>query len=122
MSSSWLFLSGVILAAIISSLVVAYLQRPLLRILIDLCGTDDRAKFWIAFSNVTVFLTPILFALHHRPDDSSSSMFQLADQLEVALLGLVISVFVLGFVLSRFIPPATAGTQPKAAVMGQIQN
>ena len=119
MNSSWLFLSGVVLTAAISILVVVYLQRPLLRILIDLCGTEDRAKFWLAFSNVTVCLTPLLFALHHRPEDSAaSSVFQLADQLEGALLGLVISVFVLGFVLGRFIPRRSGGTQTQQAVNG----
>jgi len=109
-SNSLLFLSGVLLTAMASVLVVAYFERPLFRILTDHCRSDDLAKFGIAFSNVTVVLTPILFAPRNRPDDSvPNAIFKLADQLQTALLGLVISVFV----LARFITRPGVCAQPK---------
>jgi hypothetical protein len=117
MNANWLFVCGVAVAAAVSLAVVAYLRRPLLRILVDLCGHEDRAKFWLAFSNVTVTLTPLLFALHQRPstDSHAAPIFEFADQLEIALLGLVISVFVLGFVLGRFIPRGQRSVTEKQA-------
>jgi len=117
MSAHWLFLCGLAVAAGASLAVVAYLRRSLLRILVDLCGSEDRARFWLAFSNVTVTLVPLLFALHQRPsaDSHAAPIFEFADQLEIALLGLVISVFVLGFVLGRFIPRGQTAMSEKQA-------
>lgn len=100
------FLIGLGLTLGSAVLVVAYLQGPLKTILIDLCGTVERARFWTAFSNVTLTPVPLIFALHHHPESGSfqSLVFELGVQLEGALTGLVVSVVVLGFVLSAFIP------------------
>ena len=105
MNAAWLFASGLVVTIAVSALTLAYLRRPLVRILVDLCGTEDRAGFWLAFSNVTMFLIPVLFALHRHPASASfvEAIFGIGDQLEAALLGLVVSVAALGLVLSRFI-------------------
>ena len=101
--------------------VVLYLKPFLRTILVELCGTAERAGFWLAFSNVTLVLTPLIFALHFRsePEERVSLIFALGTQLEGALLGLVVSVIILGMVISRFIPPVRprvpAGPQPGAA-------
>ncbi|MGB0035335.1 MAG: hypothetical protein WBP79_07670 [Candidatus Acidiferrales bacterium] len=119
MNASWIFLGGLFVTAAASILVVSYLHGPLLKLLEDLCGTDDRAKFWLAFSNVTLILTPLLFALHHRPsaNSTSNSVFELAGQLEIALMGLVASVIAMGFVLGRFIRRSQPIAQEKHAAM-----
>jgi len=80
-------------------------------VLIDLCGTAPRAAFWAAFSNVTIGLTPVIFAMHYRPDGTTPALFAIGTQIEWALAGLLLSVMVLGFVLSRFIirQPVPAG-------------
>lgn len=123
MNNSSLFIIGVVLAETTSVLVVAYLHGPLYRILADLCGSGERATFWMAFSNVTIVLTPLLFALHNRPDDSvSNSVFKVADQLQSALLGLIVSVLVMGFVVGSFIKRASAGTPAKQSLTGAIQS
>ena len=67
MSPVALFLVGVAVTAALAIAVVWYLKPYLHDVLVDLCGTAPRAAFWTAFSNVTVALTPILFALHYRP-------------------------------------------------------
>ena len=86
------------------SAVVWYLKPSLQGILLDLCGTAERAAFWTAFSNVTIGLTPLIFAMHYRPTDPrTSAVFDIGSQLELALAGLLVSVVVLGFVLNRFI-------------------
>ncbi|MGH9773339.1 MAG: hypothetical protein ACRD50_00145 [Candidatus Acidiferrales bacterium] len=105
MTPSWIFISGLGTALFVSLIVIAYLQAPLKSMLVDLCGTEARANFWKAFSNVAIFLTPLIFALHH-PDASQdeSALFTLASQLERALAGLITAVLILGFVLAMFIP------------------
>lgn len=106
MNAAWLFVCGLVVTMTASALTLAYLRHSLRRILVDLCGTDDRAAFWLAFSNVTLFFIPVLFALHSHPVSGSfaEAIFGIGDQLEAALLGLVVSVVALGLVLSRFIP------------------
>jgi hypothetical protein len=105
MQSVTLFLVGVASTAAISSAVVWYLKPYLQPVLVDLCGTNARAAFWTAFSNVTIGLTPIIFAMHYRPDPgpNTAAVFEIGTQIEWALAGLLFSVVLLGMVLSRFI-------------------
>jgi hypothetical protein len=63
MNLSLLFLSGLAVTAIVAFSVVAYLQRPLRKLLGGLCGNDDRAQFWTVFSNLTVAFVPSVAAL-----------------------------------------------------------
>jgi hypothetical protein len=106
MSPVALFLVGVTLTAALAIGVVSYLKPYLYDVLIDLCGTATRAAFWTAFSTVTVALTPIMFALHYRPDTSEPvhAVFEIGSQLERALGGLLLSVVLLAVVLAKFIP------------------
>jgi hypothetical protein len=106
MNAVAVFLTGVASTAIISIAVVWYLKPSLQAVLVDLCGTATRASFWTAFSTVTVALTPMMFALHYRPDASAPhAVFEIGSQLEWALAGLLLSVLLLGIVLAKFIPP-----------------
>ncbi|HLW78371.1 MAG TPA: hypothetical protein VKU44_02130 [Terriglobia bacterium] len=111
MSVSQIFLASAGTTAILSFLAVAYLKPHLKRILIDLCGTEERASFWTAFSNVALVLMPLIFAMHYRPGagPETSPVLEMGTQLEWALIGLVASVLVLGFVVSMFIPRRPAG-------------
>ena len=86
--------------------VVIYLRPHLRAILNDLCGTEARAHFWTAFSNIVLVLAPIIFALSSRPEggDGTATFFDVSSQLQRGLIGLVGAVIVLGIVLSRFIP------------------
>jgi hypothetical protein len=110
MSPVALFLVGVAVTTALAIAVVWYLKPYLHAVLIDLCGTEPRAAFWTAFSNVTVALTPVLFALHYRPNTSHDAyaVFEIGSQLEWALGGLLLSVILLALVLAKFIPPREA--------------
>ena len=106
MSPVGVFLVGVATTALLSIAVVWYLKPSLQDVLVDLCGTTPRASFWTAFSTVTVALTPMMFALHYRPDAAAEhAVFEIGSQLEWALAGLLLSVLLLGIVLAKFIPP-----------------
>src|SRR5712692_4821928 len=110
MSETTLFLSGVAVALLVSMAVVIYLRPHLYTILRDLCATPERAAFWTAFSNVTISLVPLIFAMQYRPmvEKGTPVVFEIGTQVKWALIGLIVSVVILGFVISRFIPRAQA--------------
>ena len=112
-----LYLAGAITTLLISLIVVFYLRKPLRGILVDLCGTAERANFWRAFSNVTFVLVPFVFALEHPSGDAGEggislrqAMDAFTSELSRALVGLIVSVFVMGLVLSAYIPRRRAET------------
>jgi hypothetical protein len=106
MNTSMLFALGLGCTLVVSVLVVWYLRRPLEKILTELCGNQDRAEFWTAFSAVTVGLMPVIFALSYGPETSPNTppLLEIAAQLKWGLIGMVSSVVVLGWVVGRFIP------------------
>jgi len=105
MTTSVLFLVGLGLTLITTLAIVAYLRSPLHSILVELCGTRERAAFWVTFSNVTMTLVPLIFAMQYTPDlkAGSSAVLELAAQLKWGLAGLLFAVLILGWVLRGFI-------------------
>ena len=82
-----------------------YLRRPLRNILIELCGNEQRAEFWTAFSAVTLGVVPVIFAIACRPapGPGAPAVFELADQIKWGLVGVMGSVVTLGWVIGRSI-------------------
>jgi len=107
-----MFFLGLVVTTALAFTVVWYIKSPLSAILRDLCGTNERAAFWMAFTNVTLILVPMIFAMEFYPDAGQVSpvAFQLIGQLKWALIGLIASVAGLGFVLRSLI---YAGAQPR---------
>jgi len=105
MTASFLFLVGLGLTLVTALGIVVYMRSPLHNILVELCGTCERAAFWVSFSNVTITLVPLIFAMHYTPDvkTGNAAVFELATQLKWALAGLLFAVLILGWVLSGFI-------------------
>jgi len=117
MQAPGVYLGGVTVTFITSLLVVAYLRSPLRAILTDLCGTVERANFWLAFSNVTLVLVPLSFALSNQPqmDAIRPVALEVSTQLRMAFIGLAITVVILGIVIGGFIPrvrPQTSTGHP----------
>jgi hypothetical protein len=96
------FVFGLIVTMGVVFVVLLYLRNPLQAILKDLCGTDERARFWTAFSNTVVFLVPLALALDHQPalNGTEPSVFVISGQIESAVMGLIVSVMAVGIVLS----------------------
>jgi hypothetical protein len=115
---SILFLLGLLLTLIATFAIVIYLRHPLHRILVELCGTEERAEFWGSFSNVTITLVPLIFAMQYTPElkAGTTPILELAAQFKWALAGLLAAVLILGWVISSFIRRETAPTvSPKPA-------
>ncbi|SMC53860.1 hypothetical protein SAMN06297251_103251 [Fulvimarina manganoxydans] len=43
-----------------AALIFSILYRPLLKSVIDLCGTENRDRFWTIYSGIMIVLSPIL--------------------------------------------------------------
>ena len=106
MSDTVIFVVGLGITLVVTLAVVVYLRPHLRKILIDLCGTEERGDFWTAFSNVTIVLVPVICAMFSPPQSSEgrAAFFEINSQLKWALIGLVGTVVLLGLVISRFIP------------------
>jgi hypothetical protein len=106
MSAVAVYLSGLALTMGVVSFALRYLRNPLEDILTDLCGTSERARFWLSFSNVILFLVPFVLALDHRSEafNWQTTIFDLGAQIETATIGFGVSVLVVGFMISRYIP------------------
>lgn len=98
------FVVEVTLTLIISALLVVYLRPFLRKILIDLCGTEDRAQFWMAFSNILLIGLPVIFALNYSPLAGSPEalFFEVASKLSGNLGALLFALIGVGFIVSFF--------------------
>jgi hypothetical protein len=98
------FIIEVALTLVISSLLVRYFRPFLRKILIDLCGTEDRAQFWTAFSNILLIGMPVIFALNYHPEarNAEELFFEVAGKLSGNLGGMLVSLLGIGFIVSIF--------------------
>jgi hypothetical protein len=98
------YLIGLGLTLIATGAVVVCLRRSLRRILLDLCGTEPRGDFWTAFSVVLLILVPLIFAMIQPVGgrESPGAFFDIALQLKLALIGLVVALVILGIFLCVF--------------------
>lgn len=104
MSESQIFLSGIATTLVIVALVIAALRKPLEHVLTDLCGNHSRAHFWGLFAAVALAVVPLTFALNcDSLNKFTPALLQIAAQLKWGLIGLVITVLLMGWILSRWI-------------------
>jgi high-affinity Fe2+/Pb2+ permease len=106
MSPTWIFLLDVTLTVFVCVGIVLYVAKHLRSLLIELCGTVERASFWLAFSNVSLVIVPLIFALDYSPEFglNQTLVFEIAGQLKHALIGLITTFGCLALVLFWFVP------------------
>lgn len=63
MMSSMLSVVQIAIPLVFGLLVAAYLRGVTLRLLVDLCGTEDRAQFWVRAAAVVFVSAPLMFVL-----------------------------------------------------------
>lgn len=100
------FLADISLVIVACLGIIGYVSKHLRSLLIELCGTAERASFWLAFSNVALVLVPLIFAMSYRPESGqdTSVVFEMATQLRFGLVGFVITLGIAAIILSKFIP------------------
>lgn len=97
-----LFLAGVAGTSGAAIFVAKYFRRHLRPILTDLCGMKARADFWCAFSSVALVLVPLTVVLGARPAPDSW-LWYLADEIQLGLIGLALTIAGIGMVIGGFI-------------------
>lgn len=104
MNAIFSFAIQLTLTLVITALLVRYLRPFLRKILVDLCGTEERAQFWTAFSNILLLGMPMIFALNYRPEASNTEelFFEVARKLSGNLGGLLLSLIGVGLMVSFF--------------------
>jgi hypothetical protein len=104
MNTIFSYLIEVALTLIICGLLVGYLRPFLKKILIDLCGTEDRAQFWTAFSNILLIGLPLILALSYKPeaDNVENLLFEALGRLGGNLGGLLLALVGIGFIVAFF--------------------
>jgi uncharacterized membrane protein YhaH (DUF805 family) len=98
------FIIEIALTLVLSFLLVAYLRPSLRKVLVDLCGTETRAQFWTAFSNLLLIGIPAVFALSYTPEARSTEamFFEIAGKISGNLGGLLFALIGIGFIVSFF--------------------
>src|SRR5689334_18494595 len=104
MSLLTVFVLGIAATAVVTFSVAWYIKPHLKAILTDLCGTEVRASFWMAFSVICLIAVPLIFSLSAYPESANDpALAQLVGQMKWALMGLIATVGGLGAVLWSFI-------------------
>lgn len=113
MNTIFSFLMEATLTLAISVLVVRYLRPYLHKILMDLCGTEDRAQFWAAFSNILLIGLPMIMALNYQPRarNPEELFFEVAGKLSGNLGGFLFALVGVGLIVTFF--ALVARQQPK---------
>ena len=107
------YLIEVAITLIAAALIVAYLRPFLRKVLLDLCGTEDRAKFWMAFTNIWLIGMPVILALNYSPMSRKPEeiFFEVVGKLSGNLGGFLFALVSVGLIVSFF---ALVAPKPKA--------
>lgn len=76
MSEFTLFIVEVCLSLMVSGFVINSLSMTLYDLILELCGTEARAKFWILYLKVMLVITPLLTVFLFGYTDRYSGLFR----------------------------------------------
>ena len=106
MSSFTLFLIEVFVCVGISFAVVSLLKPLLREILVDTCGNQTRAEFWVMFTQLMLFIAPLLIVIYFAPTKETvhiNMVEVIQDTLFRSLLGDFLALAMIGRVISKSI-------------------
>jgi hypothetical protein len=103
MNTISIYLGGITISVIVSLVIVFYLRKPLNELLIDLCGTKARARFWTQITNLSFILVAMLMSIITRPDTGVNVVYQISRQLGWTLFGMIATVVFVSLSISRFV-------------------
>src|SRR5947209_15684643 len=106
-ADSTVLLCSLAVTGLLSAAVVLYLGAPLRGVLRDLCGSDERARYWVAFANVMHVLLPVTAVLIARdaPRAGGVTILAVLDLTRWALAGLILSVVSVALGVAVFLAP-----------------
>lgn len=104
MNTIFSFLTEAALTLVITIWIVRYLQPFLRKVLLDLCGTEERAQFWVAFANILLIGLPMILALNYQPQarNAEQLFFEVAAELSGNLGGFLFALVGVGLIVTFF--------------------
>ena len=106
-----LFVIELCICLLASGLLLAALTRPLRRLLIDACGTVERANFWVVYSAAMMVIVPLLavVVLGKSTESTGPTLAFYKAAVGSALLGLFTALAVLGIQIASLLPRRVLG-------------
>lgn len=94
----------VFFTALLCAALLAYLRPSLFGVLVDLCGSEPRARFWLSLSILLLLGLPLCVAFSYRPQELTGTdlFFELAGRLGGNLASLLVTSAIIGLVISFF--------------------
>ncbi len=103
MNTAIAFLIEISATLLIAILILVYLRPVLRRILVDLCGTEDRGQFWTTFINIILISLPLISALGFTPPAANENLtVEIIHQLKSNLMNFMLGLALIGFILLFF--------------------
>lgn len=114
MNALSLFTIEVLLCFSISAAIIM-LIKPLLRdVLIETCGTEKRAEFWVMFTQLMLIISPLLIVIYFAPTETSATTNiaeAMKDTLFRSLLGDFIALTIIGQTIWKSISSTNTETK-----------
>lgn len=90
--------------------VAAYLRQVTRVLLVDLCGTDDRANFWVRTTGILLTGTPLALVLVFGHSGDEIALAEIIRQAAtLSLIGILLAVAFLARLIWKQVPPAQSG-------------
>ena len=106
------FIVSIILSLAISTFVTLAIRRSLNDMLVEVCGTEKRARFWLVFTNTLLFMAPLLAVMLFGGSGTSTETVldvgYLRQTISSIIGGLFITLLVVGVQIRGLIPPVFA--------------
>lgn len=101
-----LFIIEILIGLSVSACVIFILNKPLTNVLIDICGTEVRAKFWVIYSSLMLVIAPLLtsivFGKSHAVAEANFVFYKTA--FGSILFGVFISLVIIGLQITKTLP------------------
>jgi hypothetical protein len=95
---------AVVVSVSFSTIIALVITEPLRTILRQLCLEGNASAFWVSFTNVMLYITPLLFAVQFANVHNPSLVETLQTSLSSSLFGGFAALLVVGYQISRARP------------------
>jgi hypothetical protein len=95
---------AVVVSVSFSTIIALVITEPLRTILRQLCLEGNASAFWVSFTNVMLYITPLLFAVQFANVHNPNLVETLQTALSSSLFGGFAALLVVGYQISRARP------------------
>ncbi len=112
MNALGLFTIEVALCFGISATVILLIKPLLQDVLIDICGTNKRAAFWVMFTQLMLIIAPLLFVIYFATTETPTEI-NLAETMKNTLFRSLLGNFIALAIIGQMIWKSINGTHAK---------